>query len=400
MKIFSRIAVMLVCCIICVYEYMSLSSNQSRNKKDLLLKIGHFPLSTLSQIQEHEYTERVHMRSHRDNDSYIQVSTTKPGACEPYKYFIFVKTAKTGGSTIASLLYRYGINTGLVAAIPDPPAKFMLRVTSSEVQATQYSCSETGFPGYNYIASHLHRYNFNSLKNFLPRAKFITILRSPVDTFVSRFYFSNVYKMLGLQNKVNPLQTFLTDSAYRDIKEKVIVPRVPTWFSLTHDHRISEVSKEFDLVMITEYMDESLILLKKMMCWTFDDIIYHSKKVSGVKRPSLSNEMRELIEEGLHLDIEWYDHFNKTLWDKIKNYDGDFNADLSLFRLKLSESEERCRKNRKDDEDYCKFLSRDVGQLKKKLAKQQYERFCGKQFTRAMLGNKTYKGKTFRKRWE
>lgn len=36
---------------------------------------------------------------------------------------------------------------------------------------------------------------------------------------------------------------------------------------------INFLNKEFDLVMIMAYFDESLILLKRLLCWEIDDIL-------------------------------------------------------------------------------------------------------------------------------
>ena len=37
---------------------------------------------------------------------------------------------------------------------------------------------------------------------------------------------------------------------------------------------IDRTEREFDLIMITEYFDESLILLKRLLRWEFQDIVY------------------------------------------------------------------------------------------------------------------------------
>ena len=42
---------------------------------------------------------------------------------------------------------------------------------------------------------------------------------------------------------------------------------------------IENISKRFDLVLIAEYFDESLVLMKRMLCWDFEDIVYVKHKV-------------------------------------------------------------------------------------------------------------------------
>ena len=39
------------------------------------------------------------------------------------------------------------------------------------------------------------------------------------------------------------------------------------------------MSSEFGLVMITEYMSESFVLLRRKMCWDLPDILYASINV-------------------------------------------------------------------------------------------------------------------------
>ena len=38
-------------------------------------------------------------------------------------------------------------------------------------------------------------------------------------------------------------------------------------------NKLKSIASQFDLIMISERMDESLILLKQLMCWSFEDIV-------------------------------------------------------------------------------------------------------------------------------
>ena len=42
---------------------------------------------------------------------------------------------------------------------------------------------------------------------------------------------------------------------------------------------IENISKSFELVLIAEYFDESLVLMKRMLCWDSEDIIYVKHKM-------------------------------------------------------------------------------------------------------------------------
>ena len=59
-----------------------------------------------------------------------------------------------------------------------------------------------------------------------------------------------------------------------------------TYTNSDHEHKIrfeeflEFIKREMDFVLITEYMDESLVLLKRQWCWDLKDILYLPAKVS------------------------------------------------------------------------------------------------------------------------
>ena len=44
---------------------------------------------------------------------------------------------------------------------------------------------------------------------------------------------------------------------------------------------LHELEEYLDLVLISEYMDESLVLLQRMMCWQLSDVAYIKQQVGG-----------------------------------------------------------------------------------------------------------------------
>ena len=68
---------------------------------------------------------------------------------------------------------------------------------------------------------------------------------------------------------------------------------------------IKKIGSEFDLVMITDHLLESLILLKHALCMSLDDICFFSKNVK-TNGPSsiIDDETKELIKEWQHVDAE------------------------------------------------------------------------------------------------
>ena len=96
---------------------------------------------------------------------------------------------------------------------------------------------------------------------------------------------------------------------------------------------IDYIDREFDLVLITDYYDESLILLKEVMCWDFQDIWYIKQKVRIQEdKIPISEEIRKNILSWNQADALLFDHFNKTFWRKISEMGPKFYKDLQTFR--------------------------------------------------------------------
>lgn len=81
---------------------------------------------------------------------------------------------------------------------------------------------------------------------------------------------------------------------------------------------LAEVEKVFSLVMIAEYFDESLVLLRHLLSWDLDDILYfklNMRKASSKR--SLTPRLATKIRSWNSLDTRLYDHFNASLWRQI-----------------------------------------------------------------------------------
>lgn len=87
----------------------------------------------------------------------------------------------------------------------------------------------------------------------------------------------------------------------------------------------------FDLVLVAEYFDESLVLLADALCWGLDDVVgfMHNAQAGGeqgrgpVSNGGLTAEDRELTARARawnHLDWALYVHFNHSLWARINQY--------------------------------------------------------------------------------
>ena len=128
-------------------------------------------------------------------------------------------------------------------------------------------------------------------------------------------------------------------------------------FVLGHDTLISAVTainnyiafldKEFDLVMITDYFDESVVLLKRLLRWKLDDILYFksNERQDKEKAVGLTDQVKDSIKRWNAADDLLFRYFNQTFWQKIETEGESFYDDLEAFRRKKEQLSRLCLTN-------------------------------------------------------
>lgn len=271
-------------------------------------------------------------------------------SCSPIDKILFLKTHKTGGSTITNILNRYGDSNNLTFVLPKQkqlftfmwPARFRLSYT-----APWYHF------GANIMCNHA-RFNKRPMNHLFPKkqSRYITILRDPAAQYESVFNFMHLANSLGFKDEDDPLGTFLKFpppfQEIRPLMKKTLalhLVRNPMLFDLGLDFRYFQnvtaveryldfIEQEFDLVMILEHFDESLLLLKRLLCWKMKDILYFklNERQDKQKRKFMSSEVKEDIKSWNKADFMLYQHFNRTFWRKVRAEGPSFQRELKRFR--------------------------------------------------------------------
>jgi len=95
------------------------------------------------------------------------------------------------------------------------------------------------------------------------------------------------------------------------------------------DNHIAKIEEEMDLVMITERMEESLVLFRYLMCWQPEDIVVFDL---NVRMPSsvakLDDDDKLELKKWLKADDKIYNHFYKIFEDKVASYPGDIKREV------------------------------------------------------------------------
>ena len=111
---------------------------------------------------------------------------------------------------------------------------------------------------------------------------------------------------------------------------------------------INYLNKEFDLVMIMDYFDESLVLLKRLLCWEIDDILYVklNERKDNEKATRLSGSVQDNIRRWNKADVLLFNYFNATFWKKVEKKGSGFYEDLSAFRERRLKIQKLCFESR------------------------------------------------------
>ncbi|XP_071944333.1 uncharacterized protein [Antedon mediterranea] len=274
--------------------------------------------------------------------------TSDSSKCKPSTRIVFLKTHKTGSSTITSIFQRFGFLRNLSFVLPSQGHVISAGLYKRPIVRRKYDM----------LVNHV-RYNRKEMDAVMkPDTKYITILRDPATQAESIFGYFQIFRHLNLSQRANPFEQFISKPQYfLDKYEKFSMRNYlknPLLYDLGLDPsehsnvdkvqlHIKTIAREFSLVLLQEYFNESLLLLKKLLCWDMDDILYIIKGVRVTNlRFGLSDNLKQKSRDWNSADVILYDFFNKTFWQKVAEYGPDFKKDLKEFDDKLNSTFSDC----------------------------------------------------------
>ncbi|XP_078488937.1 galactose-3-O-sulfotransferase 2-like isoform X2 [Ciona intestinalis] len=328
---------------------------------------------------------------------------------KPATNVVFLKTHKTGSSTMSNIMLRFADTHNLTVGLPlknhwelgGYPAFIDKRLIDPVL------------PKYNILGHHF-RFNIDNLQQIMPAdTRYITIIRAPKDNVESVFgFFQDQSPFNVWLEGVDANSTKLRLQTFYDHPEK-FYNKDTDWFFRARNHmffdigydvsnsddgfidsKIEELDNIFSLVLLTDYFDESLIMMKHVLCWDWEDVVYIKFKMRIEEAKTEVNEdLGRKILKWNKADNKLYDHFNKTFWRSVGEYGLDrMESDLATFQAKQKEAEKLCidsyqpfkkkpwilgAKLRPRPSDYCKHLAWSETVYGEKLRDKMYENIPG-----------------------
>ena len=280
---------------------------------------------------------------------------------------VFIKNHKCGSDTVTNVFHRFGLDRNLSFMLA-APGRMTLNWPYMIMPGTYRESKARG--GFNILCEHAV-YSERIMSKLMPSdSEYTTIVREPISRLKSAFNFFYIDWRADIHSD-EPLQEYLSD-----IRRYEIHIRSPShirhkkhcmgpgWtagqngMSLDlgfdngfHQDTVDQtgnatyirewllhLQSHFKLVMIMEHFEESLVLLRRLMCWRMEDVLYLVRNVghydsksdyADTISPSLMDNFRRFNQ----VDIALYDLFNATLWRRIELEGPDYADELRHFKV-------------------------------------------------------------------
>ncbi|XP_064614955.1 galactosylceramide sulfotransferase-like isoform X2 [Liolophura sinensis] len=307
---------------------------------------------------QHRYTGSQTTDSNQNPD-YISILekdgrfTGNTEECREKTHFAFLKVPKAGSSTIQNILFRFGTLRWLTFVLP----KYANYIGRSRVINDAAILPPPQGKKYEILCNHV-MYDHSEFARILPSdAVFIGIVREPLPQLESYLYYYHFHDV-----PTDDKLTEYLDDPYTYALGKNIRPNPQTYYYGLDDRDrtnptaikefISKIQREFDFIIVLERLDESLLLLKRKLCWKLTDILYIRKNTNRSNpRRARSHPQRTKHKAVALAEYRFYEHFQNELIREIVQQGVDFQNELDFYKNILRSVKSFCLDNRRQWQD-------------------------------------------------
>ncbi|KAL3831936.1 hypothetical protein ACJMK2_023625 [Sinanodonta woodiana] len=272
-------------------------------------------------------------------------------------HIAFLKVHKAASGTMTSILFRYGVPRNLTFVLP----KFINSISAVETIHEKYIHPRPKGRKFDVMTSHVI-YNREAFRTFMQNdTVYIGILREPYLQFKSSMNYMQPKYIYNL-SETNPIQIYLKNPEKYELENvkdpinswvnnrQAVEFGIPSRVILEKnqsdiDAHVKQLDKDFDLVIIAEYFDESIVLMRRMLNWKMQDILYRSLHIRGWDRKVTLPQPhdRRLYRKWASVDYALYDFFFTRLWNQAKSSGPGFFDEVLRFKQVREEVEDFCK---------------------------------------------------------
>jgi len=269
--------------------------------------------------------------------------------CRERTRFVYIKMIKCASSTLTNVFRRYGLQRSLSFVLP-PKGRIYIG-WPYQIDNSLYRPSKSS-SGFDIFCDHAV-YNKSVFSELMGHdIVYITSIREPFSQLKSMVNYYNVLNISSVPLTVSSrFVEFLSNiKEYEAVYKSADASRerycIPDGFSMTRNlmsfnlgfptggfrsaaddlandddlvqRWIAELDSDFSLVLVVEYFYESIVLLRRQMCWSLKDILFMASNAGSYDYMTEKGEdLVKLYRQWSSVDYQLYQHFNNSFWKKI-----------------------------------------------------------------------------------
>lgn len=303
------------------------------------------------------------------NDANIVSNTSLTiGNQDEVRHVAFLKVHKTASSTAQNIFLRFGNSRKLNFVLPHTKGESgWLNVISynKSITETNVLLPPSG-SHFDLLCCHV-LYNRNAFEAVLPQdTVYIGIVREPISRFQSAVKWFSPGYILRLPGQ-HPLSTYSENPLkydHNDPKQSQTNNRMAVEFDFPMevfpgkslngskeeiDKYLKKVDEEFRFIIISEFFEESVVYMRRLLKWSLRDILYTEKnaspKVTNMKK-KLQERDGEKLRSFLYLDIALYEFALKRFHEQVAKEGEDFENEVKHFKEIRAQVNEYCKGNK------------------------------------------------------
>ncbi|XP_070205467.1 galactose-3-O-sulfotransferase 2-like isoform X2 [Littorina saxatilis] len=271
-------------------------------------------------------------------------------------HVVFVKVHKAASTTVFNGFIRFAMSRDLNVMFPN--RSWILSQKNPGLGKLAPHPKSPPFL-FDILCNHV-LFNHKLVKPYFPLdTQYVGIVRDPWEQVKSAFnYYTDVFRAPYLKNAAsfkdfilrqpelepsNPLSSYTNNRMSLDLG---LPPDEVTNASYVKPF-VRHLDDVFDLMLLADRFDESMVLLRRTFRWTMKDVVFlklnsHKAKVKDYFQPDAQTTRR--FEQFAKFDVAVFRYFEKVFHKKIAAGGNDFFDELQIFTKLVQQVSEFCNK--------------------------------------------------------
>lgn len=260
------------------------------------------------------------------------------------RHVFFLKVHKAASTTVMNVLYRFALKRHLNIMLPKHR-----NVISESGKGWRHNVMPPPRVNshFDILCNHVV-FHEESVRSSLPAdTRFIGIVREPFQQFVSAFLYYRTNFRIGYLTRIDgpdPIATYLQNPAVHEARS--------SQSSYTHNRMsfdfgmepsgmgnktyisdyVTYLNRTFHLVMVSERFDESMVLLKRLLGWRLQDVLYIKNNVfTKGARNNYTKDEKKAHREFNAADYALYEHFSRLFQRRVEAEGRLFSAEVAAY---------------------------------------------------------------------